>query len=87
MTKHRKDLYEYEEQEYVYTLVEERRDWRKHIEDYMERLINNAKTEIMGEENKSISDSTKEIKHDIISNNGNLLESLRKLFGFGGKQQ
>lgn len=41
--------YDYEESNYVYTLCEERRDWRIHIEEH----ITEAKEEIIENDNKN----------------------------------
>lgn len=75
--KDRVDLYstyDYVEQDYVYTLCEERRDWRKHIEEH----ITEAKEEIMGDSMMSITESTKEIKAEVKENNA-LLRAIKNI--------
>lgn len=64
--------YDVSEQPYVYTLCEERRDWRKHIEKH----ITLAKEEIMGrDENDSLVSNAKaesDLQAQIIQSENNV---------------
>lgn len=64
-------FYGFEEQQAIYTLSEERRDWRRHIENH----ITLAKEEIMGETDTKDGVSVREVNEQLTKAETNIINA------------